>query len=50
VSDLTKWTALPKPAFPYPDYVLTWGLTYDPDHRLLYSVNSRNGFWRIVTE
>jgi hypothetical protein len=49
VTDPTKWSPLPTPAFPHPDYVLTWVLTYDEDHHILYSVNATNGFWRLAT-
>jgi hypothetical protein len=48
-ADPTTWTELPMPEFPYPDYIVTWDLQYDPDHQLLYSLNSRNGFWRFHT-
>lgn len=48
--DPTTWTAMPTPTFPSPEYVVTWDLRYDPDHRILYSLNSRNGFWRIVVD
>jgi len=48
VSDPTAWTMLPTP-FSDPANVLGWGLKYDADHHLLYSLNSRSGFWRMVT-
>jgi hypothetical protein len=48
-ADPTAWTQLPTPAFPDPSYVVTWDFLYDPDHHLLYSLNSRNGFWRYPT-
>lgn len=50
VSSPSTWTQLPTPAFSKPDNVLTWGLQYDPDHHILYSLNSTNGFWRLVLD
>jgi hypothetical protein len=44
------WTELPKPSFPKPDNVQGWGIEWDPDHRLLYSIHSVNGFWRMVVQ
>lgn len=49
-ADPTTWTELPMPDFPSPDYVVTWDLQYDRDHQILYSLNSRNGFWRMRVE
>lgn len=46
--DPTTWSELPMPAFPDPGYITTWDLKYDADHRVLYSLNSRNGFWRLL--
>jgi hypothetical protein len=42
------WTRLPSPPFANPDSVRGWGIKYDPDHKLLYSLNSTDGFWRMV--
>jgi hypothetical protein len=42
------WTRLPSPPFANPDNVRGWGIKYDPDHKLLYSLNSTDGFWRMV--
>jgi len=50
VSSPSTWTQLPTPAFSKPDNVLTWGLQYDPDHHILYSLNATNGFWRLVLD
>jgi hypothetical protein len=47
-SDPTSWTPMPTPDFPRPDYVVTWDLVYDPDHRVLYTVHSLNGVWRYA--
>ena len=47
-NDPTTWSELPMPAFPDPGYITTWDLKYDADHRVLYSLNSRNGFWRLL--
>ncbi len=44
----TTWTRLPSPPFADPNTVRGWGIRYDPDHRLLYSLNSTGGFWRMV--
>ena len=44
------WTELPKPPFPKPDNLQGWGIKWDPDHRLLYSIHSVNGFWRMVVQ
>jgi hypothetical protein len=46
VSDLTAWTELETP-FEGEDNVLSWGLHYDADHHMLYSLNSTKGFWRL---
>jgi hypothetical protein len=48
VSDLSTWTELPRPPFPYPENVVTWHLAYDEEHRVLYSINSINGAWRYA--
>ena len=45
-----KWTTLPSPPFADPNTTLDWGIKWDSDHRLLYSINSRAGFWRMAVE
>ncbi len=50
VADPTKWTKLAAPAFAKPDSARSWALKYDPDHHVLYSLNSTDGFWRMRTE
>jgi hypothetical protein len=50
LSDLSKWTKLSSPPFAKPDEARSWRLVYDPDHHLLYSVNSIDGSWRMRTE
>jgi hypothetical protein len=50
VADPTKWTKLPSPPFGNPDTARSWGLEYDPEHHVLYSLNSIDGFWRMRTK
>lgn len=45
-----KWTSLASPPFVDPNSTLNCGIKWDADHRLLYSLNSRAGFWRMVVE
>lgn len=50
LDNLSSWTQLPTPAFPHADNVLLWDLQYDADHKILYSLNATNGFWRLALE
>ena len=50
VADPSTWTKLNSPAFAKPDSVKAWGLKYDPEHHVLYSLNSTQGFWRLRTK
>ena len=46
VNDMTKWDHLPSP--PISKDTNAWDLKYDADHHILYSVDNKAGFWRIV--
>ena len=47
VSDPTTWSELTSPPFANPNNTSCWGLGFDADHRVLYSLNSTAGFWRM---
>jgi hypothetical protein len=47
-SNAKTWTSLPSLPVADPNNTLGWGIKWDADHRLLYSLNSRAGFFRMV--
>jgi photosystem II stability/assembly factor-like uncharacterized protein len=49
-SDPTVWTPLPSIPLSDPVGLQSFGLHYDPDHKVLYSHHLAGGLWRLVLE